>query len=120
MSAVACWCCGADVQACRGHLQRVSPKGGPAVWECCPSCRPPLPLEPCKLYIDGIPTLQAGEYLVTVARGRWSSGYRVLEVRQSPSKPQRRNLLCERVRPVDIPAGPRVYVLHWYSRGARR
>lgn len=117
----ACWCCGVDLHNCRGYLKRMNRPGDvPAVWECCPSCRPPLPLKPCKLYVDGIPNLQAGHYLVTLARGVMSSGYLVLDLRQSRAKPQRRNLTCERVRPVDIPGGSTVHLLHWYSRSRKR
>ena len=33
-----CRLCGKSILECRGWLARVSPKGGPAVWECRPSC----------------------------------------------------------------------------------
>lgn len=74
------------------------------------------PYTECKLYVDGIPQLEVGQYLRTPG----GSGYFVTAIRQSPSRPQRRNLRCLRWPPKEIPADAVVHELHWYRRTPKR
>lgn len=74
------------------------------------------PYTECKLYVDGIPQLQPGHYL----RTRGGSGYYVAEMRQSPTRPRRRNLRCIRTPVADIPTGAIVHELVWYPRAKKR
>ena len=73
---------------------------------------PRQPYTECKLYVDGIPQLQVGQYLRTPG----GSAYCVTEIRQSPSRPMRRNLRCLRWPVSEIPADAKVWDLHWYAR----
>lgn len=70
------------------------------------------PYTECKLYVDGIPQLAAGDYLRTPG----GSAYCVVELKQSRTRPQRRNLRCLRWPPSEIPTDVRVFELHWYPR----
>lgn len=78
------------------------------------------PYTECRLTVDGIPTLAPGEYLVTVGRRGYGSAYLVLDIRPSPTRPQRRYLLCQRWPLAEIPDGAIVNELHWYSRSRGR
>jgi hypothetical protein len=75
-----------------------------------------LPYTPCKLYIDGAPTLQAGDYIRTPA----GSAYLVQTMRQNRNRPHRRHLGCLRWPAAEIPQDARVHPLYWYPRKARR
>jgi len=68
---------------------------------------------PAKLYIDGLPTLAVGDYIVT---GTGKTAYWVTGVRPSPSRPARRYLNVLRFPPAEIPEGATVHTLHWYRR----
>lgn len=70
------------------------------------------PYTECKLYVDGIPQLQVGQYLRTPG----GSAYCVTEIRPSRARPYRRNLRVLRWPVDDIPADATVYELHWYKR----
>lgn len=74
-------------------------------------CRKPY--TECQLYVDGIPTLQVGDYLRTPG----GSGYLVTQLRQNGRRPARRHLRCLRWPVAEIPAEAKVYDLHWYRRG---
>lgn len=76
------------------------------------------PYTECRLYVDGIPSLQEGDYLRTPG----GSGYFVVAIRQSPTRPYRRNLRVLRWPVTEIPVGSKVHPLHWYprSKGPRR
>lgn len=73
------------------------------------------PYTDCKLYVDGIPQLQPGEYLRTPS----GSAYLVTEIRQSRTRATRRNLRCLRWPLGEIPADATVHELHWYPRRRR-
>lgn len=70
---------------------------------------------PCRLYIDGLPQLAVGDYIVTEA----GSAYLVQTIRPSPTKPQRRYLGCLRWALAEIPTWATRYVLTWYRRQRR-
>jgi hypothetical protein len=74
-----------------------------------------LPYTPCKLYVDGLPRLQSGDYITTAG----GSAYLVQAVRPSPSIPGRRYLTCVRWPLAEIPADARRWELHWYKRPGR-
>lgn len=73
------------------------------------------PYTPCKLYVDGLPLLQAGDYITTAG----GSAYLVQAMRPSPSKPGRRYLDCVRWPPADIPPDARRWQLYWYKRARK-
>lgn len=70
------------------------------------------PYTECKLYVDGIHDLEVGHYLRTPG----GSGYFVSEVKQSPTRPARRNLRCLRWPIAEIPPKAIVHDLYWYPR----
>lgn len=70
-----------------------------------------MPYTPCKLYVDGIPSLKPGDYI----RAR-TKGYLVQTVRPSPSLPRRRYLGCLRWPLDDIPADATAHDIFWYPR----
>lgn len=73
------------------------------------------PYTPCKLFIDGAPSLAVGDYLKTPA----GSAYLVQALRQNRNRPERRHLQCLRW-PLDaIPKAAAVHMLHWYRRDKR-
>ena len=74
------------------------------------------PGQPCRLYVDGMPSLEVGHFIVTSA----GSAYWVQRIRQSPSKWFRRYLQCVRVLPSEIPAGAVRHELVWYRRESRK
>jgi hypothetical protein len=74
------------------------------------------PYTECKLYVDGIPSLDVGHYLRTPG----GSGYQVVGIRQSMSRPFRRNLRCLRWPVDEIPVDAVVHDLHWYKRAPKR
>lgn len=74
------------------------------------------PYTECKLYVDGIPLLAAGDFLRTSG----GSAYCVVELMASRSRPHRRNLRCLRWPPDEIPADAKVFELHWYPRGKKQ
>lgn len=73
------------------------------------------PYTPCKLFIDGAPTLAAGDYL----RTRAGSAYLVQAVRQNRNRPQRRHLQCLRWPLKEVPPAATIHMLFWYPRKAR-
>ncbi len=73
---------------------------------------PGQPYTECKLYVDGIPGLQEGDYL----RTRGGSAYFVTSIRQSRSRPYRRNLRALRWPVEEILPQATVHQLHWYPR----
>lgn len=70
----------------------------------------------CRIYVDGMPTLQPGHYITTPA----GSAYFVQTMRQNRNRPQRRHLVCIRTVLAEIPADAVRHVLHWYKRPAKR
>lgn len=70
----------------------------------------------CRIFIDGLPQLAIGNYIVTSG----GSAYRVQEMRPSPSNPQRRYLKCLRWPLEEIPEDATVYTLRWYRRNPKR
>lgn len=70
---------------------------------------------PCKLFIDGLPQLEVGDFIVTKA----GSAYLVQTIRPSPTRPERRYLGCLRWALDEIPPAATRYVLTWYRRGHR-
>lgn len=76
---------------------------------------PGAPYTPCKLYVDGLPSLSAGEYLRTLA----GSAYLVQSIRQNRRQPQRRHLDCLRWPLAEIPAEAVVHTFYWYSRNKK-
>jgi hypothetical protein len=70
------------------------------------------PYTPCKLFIDGLPTLAVGDYITT----QGGSGYCVTAIRPSRLRPYRRYLQCLRWPVAEIPAESTVHTLHWYKR----
>lgn len=79
------------------------------------------PYTECRLYVDGIPDLVPGDYLVTHGKRGYGSAYLVLDIRPSRVRSARRNLLCQRWPLAEIPAGADFHELRWYprSRGGR-
>lgn len=75
-----------------------------------------LPYTECRLYVDGIPQLQVGDYLRTPA----GSAYQVTGMTQHRTRPSRRNLRCLRWPADEIPADATVHSLHWYPRTKQR
>jgi hypothetical protein len=73
------------------------------------------PGTPCRIYVDGMPSLEVGHFITTEG----GSGYWVQGMRPSPSKWYRRYLQCVRVRPSEIPADAVVHRLTWYRRESR-
>lgn len=76
-------------------------------------CR--APGSECRIFVDGIPTLDAGHYLYT----RGGTAYFVQEVRPSKTRPSRRHLRCIRLHLADIPEGAAKHELVWYRRKKR-
>lgn len=74
------------------------------------------PGTPCKLYVDGIPQLQPGDFITTTG----GSAYLVQSLRPSPSIPHRRYLACVRWPIDEIPADARRWEIRWYRRPKRR
>lgn len=74
------------------------------------------PYTECKLYVDGIPQLQVGDYLRTPG----GSGYLVQQIRPHRVRTYRRNLRCLRWPVDEIPADAVVHELHWYPRTKKR
>lgn len=70
------------------------------------------PYTECGLFVDGIFALEVGHYLRTAG----GSGYYVSRIRQSRTKPHRRNLRCIRTPVAEIPADATVHELRWYKR----
>lgn len=70
------------------------------------------PYTECKLYTDGIPSLEVGQFLRTEA----GSAYLVQAMRPSRSRPNRRHLRCLRWPLAEIPTTSTVHTIHWYSR----
>lgn len=70
----------------------------------------------CRLYVDGIPQLQVGDYLRTDG----GSVYEVVGIRPSPTITGRRYLRCIRTAPDAVLDGARVWPLHWYRRHPSR
>lgn len=79
-----------------------------------------MPYTECRLYVDGIPQLVAGEYLVTVGKRGYGSAYLVVDIRPSRTRPRRRNLLCVRWPVTEIPTDANFHELYWYPRNRRR
>lgn len=73
------------------------------------------PYTPCKLFIDGAPSLAAGDYLRTPA----GSAYLVQAVRQNRNRPQRRHLQCLRWPLKEVPPAATIHMLYWYRRQKR-
>lgn len=74
------------------------------------------PGTPCKMYVDGIPQLQAGDFITTPA----GSAYLVQTIRPSPSIAHRRYLGCVRWPIDEIPDEARRFEIRWYRRAKRR
>jgi len=74
------------------------------------------PYTSCKLYADGFPDLQVGDFITTEA----GSAYLVQTMRVGRSNPGRKHLECLRWPIAEIPADAKRHVLYWYSRGKRR
>jgi len=75
-----------------------------------------VPYSQARLWIDGVPTLQIGEYLRTPA----GSAYFVTHVTPHRTRPDRRNLRVLRWPADEIPVDAVVHSLHWYPRRAKR
>lgn len=78
--------------------------------------RRPLNTE-ARLYVDGMPTLALGHYIVT-ANGK--TGYFVTRMRPSPTIAGRRYLVVLRTDPAQIPEEATVHRLRWYRRDRAR
>jgi hypothetical protein len=78
------------------------------------------PFTECRLYVDGIPELEVGDYLVTIGKRGYGSAYLVTEIKAHRSRPRRRNLRCMRWPLNEIPAGADFYELRWYPRKSTR
>jgi hypothetical protein len=74
------------------------------------------PYTECRLYVDGIPNLAVGDFLMTPG----GSAYCVTDLKQHRTRPNRRNLRCLRWPAVEIPAGATVHSFHWYPRDKRK
>lgn len=74
------------------------------------------PYTACRIYVDGFPELQEGDYLRTTG----GSAYLVQALKASPTRPRRRYLTCLRWPVEEIPAGARVFEIRWYPRDKRR
>lgn len=70
----------------------------------------------CKIYVDGCPELEVGDYMFT----RGGSGYRVQSIRQDGKRAQRRHLTCLRWPIDEIPPDARVWEFTWYARKKKR
>jgi hypothetical protein len=67
-----------------------------------------------RLYYEGR-HVDPGDFLQTPT----GTTYCIQTVRPSPSKPQRRYLLCLRWPPDKVPDGATVHPLYWYARKRR-
>lgn len=74
------------------------------------------PYTPAKLYIDGVPDLEVGNFLVS----NGGSVYLVQAMRPSPTIRQRRYLDCVRWPAAEVPDDATVYEFYWYRRPRKR
>lgn len=73
------------------------------------------PYTECRIYVDGMPELQVGDYIRTAG----GSAYCVTEMRQNSRRPYRRHLRCLRWPIAEIPDDATVFELRWYKRAKR-
>lgn len=74
------------------------------------------PYTPCKLYVDGFPDLEVGDYITTSG----GSAYLVQAMRISKTRMDRKHLQCLRWPIAEIPPDANQFELFWYSRSKRR